>query len=82
MLKRSSKNQGDIDRLTRKVIDLVTGNPITEDVSPITNEKNPAAVALGKLGGKVGGRVRAAALTSKRRKEIAAKAAKARWSKK
>lgn len=44
-------------------------------------EKNPAAVALGSLGGKKGGPARAAALSPKRRKEIAMKAAKARWSK-
>jgi hypothetical protein len=42
--------------------------------------KNPAAVALGKLGGKVGGPARAAALTSARRSEIARKAAASRWS--
>ena len=44
--------------------------------------KNPAAVALGALGGKKGGHARAASLSAKRRKEIAQKAAKARWSKK
>lgn len=42
--------------------------------------KNPAAVALGKLGGKVGGPARAAALTPGRRSEIARKAAERRWS--
>lgn len=44
-------------------------------------EKNPAAVALGKLGGKKGGKARAAKLSKKRRSEIAKKAAKARWKK-
>ena len=43
-------------------------------------EKNPAAVALGKLGGPKGGPARAAALSPKRRKEIATKAAIDRWS--
>ena len=41
--------------------------------------KNPAAVALGKLGGKKGGKARAEALTIEQRKAIAKKAAKARW---
>lgn len=45
-------------------------------------EKNPAAVALGSLGGKKGGPARAAALSPKRRKEIARLAAKSRWGKK
>jgi len=42
--------------------------------------KNPAAVALGRLGGLKGGRARAENLTSERRLEIAKKAAQARWS--
>lgn len=44
--------------------------------------KNPAAVALGRLGGKKGGKARAVNLTPERRKEIAQKAAAARWGKK
>jgi hypothetical protein len=39
--------------------------------------KNAAAVALGRMGGKA----RAAALTAKKRSEIAKKAAKSRWDK-
>lgn len=42
-------------------------------------EKNPNAVALGKLGGKKGGKARAAKLSAERRQEIARKAAEARW---
>jgi len=42
--------------------------------------KNPHAVALGSLGGKKGGRARAAKLTPEERKEIAKKAAETRWS--
>ncbi len=41
--------------------------------------KNPAAVALGKLGASKGGKARAAKLSKKRRIEIARKAAKERW---
>ncbi len=44
-------------------------------------KKNPAAVALGKLGGSKGGKMRAKKLSPKRRSEIARKAAKARWRK-
>jgi hypothetical protein len=46
---------------------------------PSEPEKNPAAVALGKLGGAKGGPARAKALSKKRRAEIAKKAAHARW---
>jgi hypothetical protein len=43
--------------------------------------KNPAAVALGKLGGSKGGTARAAKLSAEERKTIAQRAAKARWEK-
>lgn len=41
--------------------------------------KNPAAVELGTLGGNKGGAARARSLSPERRREIAQKAAKARW---
>jgi len=44
-------------------------------------KKNPAAVALGKLGASKGGKARAALLSKEKRIEIAIKAAQARWSK-
>ena len=49
----------------------------TGEIQDITTEdgKNAAAVALGRMGGKA----RAAGLSAKKRKEIAKKAAKARW---
>lgn len=43
--------------------------------------KDPKAVAAGHLGGLSGGRARAAKLSPTKRKQIARKAAKARWSK-
>ena len=54
----------------------------TRIVRDTTREKNPAAVALGRLGGLKGGKSRARKLTAKQRKEIATAAAKNRWSKK
>ncbi len=44
--------------------------------------KNPAAVALGKLGGAKGGRARAARLTAEERKDSARRAAQSRWNRK
>jgi hypothetical protein len=46
-----------------------------------TPEKNPAAVALGRLGGLKGGDARAASMSAERRREIAQRAAKQRWAK-
>lgn len=42
-------------------------------------KKNPAAVALGRLGASKGGKARAAKLTAARRRAIAEKAANTRW---
>jgi len=85
---RSSKKrlQGppDTNSIAFRVMQEATGQaPKSEpdSTSPVTIEKNPAAVALGKLGGAKGGPARAAALSDKKRKSIAKKAAKARWSK-
>lgn len=51
------------------------------DETEIVPEKNPAAQALGRLGGLKGGKARAAALTPEERKATAQKAAEARWRK-
>ncbi|MEK6262504.1 MAG: hypothetical protein AABP62_28240 [Planctomycetota bacterium] len=75
MPKRSS-NQKDTQQLARSVLDAIV--PDAEPVA-IQPEKNPAAVALGRLGGLKGGKARAASLTKKKRSEIAKKAATARW---
>jgi len=47
----------------------------------MAKKKNPNAVALGKLGGSKGGKMRAANLTPEERREIARKAVLARWAK-
>jgi hypothetical protein len=85
MLSRSSKppkRPRDINQLAYQIVQEATGqSPPAEDVEP-PPEKNPAAVALGKLGGAKGGKARAAKLSPKKRSAIARKAAKARWKKK
>lgn len=75
MQKRSSK---DINETAFSVVQQVTGQP-RPSVQTSGHIKNPAAVALGKLGGLKGGNARAKSLSSKRRKEIASAAAKLRW---
>jgi len=47
----------------------------------MAKKKNPNAVALGRLGGSKGGKIRAAKLTPEERHEIARKAVTARWAK-
>lgn len=81
MPNRSSKNKRprDINVLAKSIVDEAVGDaPVDEDAAD--DGKNPAAVALGRLGGLKGGKARAAKLTKKQRSEIARKAAQARWS--
>ena len=71
----------DFNQLAKSIVDQLTGedNDKPKEEEP---KKNPAAVALGKLGGLKGGKARAASLTPKKRSEIAKKAAQTRWNKK
>ena len=87
MPKRTSKKSKltDISQLARTIVEEATGELLTDRSPPQeppkdpTHEKNPNAVALGKLGGKKGGDARAKKLTPEQRKAIAEKAARARW---
>lgn len=83
MPKRSSKKlPRDVNQRAKAIMELATADPAPEaEPETPTAGKNPAAVALGRLGGLKGGRARADSLTKKRRSEIAKKAAKARWGK-
>jgi len=77
---RSSKRPTDPSQLAKLIVDIASGEVDEEFIDPMTG-KNSAAVALGRLGGKKGGAARAASLTSDERREIAKKAAGARWKK-
>jgi hypothetical protein len=87
MPKRTSKKSKprDISQLARAIVEEATGESLVNHDLPKepskepTRKKNPAAVALGKLGGKKGGLARRDKLSPERRKEIAEKAARARW---
>jgi hypothetical protein len=72
MQKRSSSD--DVNQLAASIVEQATQTAL--------DGKNPAAVALGKLGGLKGGPARAKKLSAKRRSAIASHAAKAKWRKK
>ena len=79
MPSRSSKDH-DFMTVGRRVVEQTIGEHL--DGTPLDDPhggKNPAAVALGKLGGAKGGKARAKKLTAKRRADIARLAAAARW---
>jgi hypothetical protein len=77
---KKTKRPRDISQLAASIVAEATGEDQPQE-KPIGKEKNPAAVALGTLGGLKGGKARAKKLTPERRKEIAQKAASARWGK-
>ncbi len=66
---------------TTPAVESATPEPIP-DTPPADDGKNPAAVALGRLGGKKGGPARMAKLTAEERSALAKKAAAARWGEK
>ena len=78
---RSSKLPRDPNQLAAHVVAMSTGQepPVKSEPKALAKEKNPAAVALGRLGGMKGGKARAEKLTAEQRKEIGRKAAVARW---
>ncbi len=75
---KKPKRPRDLNVLASELVRVATEGEPAEEPS----EKNPHAVALGKLGGKKGGPARAKNLSAEERKEAARKAAKARWGKK
>ena len=74
---KKKKRPADLNLFATSIVEDATNDNPTDELST----KNPAAVALGRLGGLKGGKARAEKLTPEQRKEIARKAAKARWAK-
>jgi hypothetical protein len=79
MPKRSSKPEDPNQTAHRTLMEAAGDKPKTPAVPAPDPDKNPAAVALGRLGGLKGGKARAAKLSPAKRKAIAKKAAKKRW---
>lgn len=73
MPKRSSRPR-DLNKMAASIV-----KDATEGTADGDDGKDPAAVALGRKGGKKGGKARAARMTPEARSEAARKAALARW---
>ena len=82
MGKHKKKTRRDTADIARSVVEQAIGEPLTpredEPQEEQEDSRNPAAVALSKLGASKGGKARAKKLSKKKRSEIAKKAAKAR----
>lgn len=81
MPKRASKKSEDVNESAFRTVRQLTRDDADEAPAAKPTKKNPAAVALGKLGGSKGGKARAAKLTPERRAEIARAGAAKRWGK-
>jgi hypothetical protein len=81
MPRRSSKDHDFAVNALRVVEQAIGEHMDGTPLEPSDSGKNPAAVALGKLGGAKGGKARAAKLSPAKRKAIAKNAARARWAK-
>jgi hypothetical protein len=81
MPNRSRKPPADENQLAASIVARAIGEAEQKPEKPPEPEKNPAAVALGRLGGLKGGHARAKSLSAKKRREIATAAARARWKK-
>ena len=73
-----TKRPRDISQLAKLIVDKATNEEKQIEEQP---QKNKAAQELGRLGGLKGGKARAEKMTPEQRKEIAKKAAQARWKK-
>ncbi len=81
MDKRRKKPRTDVSQLAKFIVDQTTiVQPMNDSGKEIrSTKKNPAAVALGRLGGLKGGQARAQKLSAEKRREIARIAAQKRW---
>ena len=78
------KKSSDVNVTAFEILQAITGEPADHSHNGNAKkkdqpEKNPAAVALGRLGGLKGGKARAEKLSAKKMSEIARKAANKRW---
>jgi len=73
------KRPRDANQLAKSIVDIATGETEDRELTPEEQGKDPAAVSLGRRGGKKGGKARAESLSAEERSRIAKKAAAARW---
>ena len=80
--KKTRRDVAEIARenLEQAIGEKLSGDPLDPPEPEVPDTRNPAAVALSKLGASKGGKARAKKLTAEERSEIAKRAAIKRWS--
>jgi len=79
--KKTLEEAENINSLVAGIASQTGGQELSTAQPPMEREKNPAAVALGKLGASKGGIARRDKLSPEQRKQIATNAALSRWRK-
>jgi hypothetical protein len=80
MLKRHKKLSHDPNEFARQLVEMTTGHD-DNGREPTREELSKVMAALGRKGGKVGGKRRLETMTQAERSAVALKAARARWKK-
>lgn len=75
----AKKRPTDPNQLGKFIVDRLAAS--TEQSEPSASDISRVMAALGRKGGKVGGKARAESLSGERRRQIAIDAAKKRWAK-
>jgi hypothetical protein len=79
--KNPARRPRDVNQLAQQLVRESTEKHEAEPATPTDSEISRVMAELGRRGGKVGGKNRAASMTPERRSEIALKAARSRWDK-
>jgi len=82
MPKRISKQPVDINQAAFQMVRHLTGSDEPVSAPRVTqSDISRVMAAMGRRGGKIGGKRRMTTMTSEQRSEVAQKAAQARWAK-
>jgi hypothetical protein len=79
---KHSKRPSDVNQIAHRLVEQSTAQPEVSLQTPtVTASISEYMAAIGRKGGKIGGKRRLSTLTKKDRHDIASAAAKARWQK-
>ena len=76
---KQEKRSKDINQIAHQLLMTSTGDALAGDLAQFTSNLSRYMAALGRKGGKIGGKRRLETMSAKQRKAVAEKAAQARW---
>jgi hypothetical protein len=79
MPKRISKHSRDVNQAAHEMVRRSTETESSEKFPPVSDAVSRVMAQMGRRGGKIGGKRRLQTMTAEQRREVALKAAQARW---